>query len=188
MAKSSYEINRELKKWEERVIFPNGFKPNTKANLDRLNEILDLSLEHFIQLNANSEALVYKIGKYFITQGVRDSDLVFASGKIIESYIGDDSADWAKKQRADDYFDVFGGQFNNKWVLIPRMDFSIDAGLAIYFMSLFKKFKAIGVIFYAEGSENIAQVLNYQSDYEYLLEFPKSVYRKRRTIVQDDEW
>ena len=60
----NYEIKKELDKWDNRVIFDAKFKKDTKAPLDKLDDILFRSLEKFIIIAANSEALVYKIGRY----------------------------------------------------------------------------------------------------------------------------
>lgn len=183
-----YEIGKELKKWDERVLFNVQFKANTKANLERLNEILRASLESFTVIGANSESLVYKIARYFISKNVRNGDITFIEGKVVESYIGDDSAQWKKKERVDDFFEIFGEEYKNKWVLIPYINFEINTGLAIYFISKFKKYGAIGLIMYAEGPSNLTEVLSLESNDPFFYEFPVKKYRKRKPNIEDDEW
>jgi len=192
MKQSEYQIKKELQKWSERVLqFDVEFKPDTEANLTRLDEGFDASLEHFVIISANSEALVYKIAKYFISTGkIKNDSIVFIDGKIVESYIGDDSAAWRKKERADDFFEIFSGDIKGKWVLIPYMNFEIDAGLAIYFTTQFIKFGAFGLIFYSEGKgEHFAQVLSLSKDDDkYYFQFPKAKYRKQRRSLPDDPY
>lgn len=186
-----YEIQRELRKWEEKAIFNVAFKPNTKANLNRLREILhNISLEHFVTISANSEALVYKICRFFIEEGTKADDIALIQGKIIESYIADDSAEWAKRVRIDDFFQIFGETFRGKWVAIPiiKFDNPITVGLAIYFITQFRKYNVIGVIFYSEGNSNLAEVLSLESEDPYFFEFPRKRYLKRKRTIEDDEW
>ena len=184
----SYELNRELKKWDERVTFNVQFKPNTKANLDRLDTILFNSLEHFVTIAANSEALTYKIGRYFISKNIRNDEITFFEGKTIASYIGDESAEWKKKERLDVFFQIFGEQFNKKWVIIPYMSFEISIGLAIYFITQFNRYGATGLIMYAEGPSNIIETLCLESEDPYFYQFPKAQYKVRRREIQDDEY
>ena len=105
------EIDREIKKWDNRVIFDAKFGDNIKPYLPTLDNILKRSLDKFTMIAANSEALVYKIGRYFIEQGVKNDEFTFIDGKIIESYIGDDSKEWKKKDRVDEFFLTFGEDF-----------------------------------------------------------------------------
>ena len=183
------EIKRELALWEDRVIYDVKFKKDTKANLSRLDEILLISMERFVTIAPNSEALVYKIARYFIETGnVKNVDITFLDGEIVKSYIGDDSPEWRKKERIDDFFQIFGGEYRNKWVLIPYMDFDISVGLAIYFISQFRKCGATGLIMYAEGPSNIVEVIARSVEDRYFFEFPKKRYKKRRKAFEDDEW
>lgn len=184
----NYEVNNELKKWEERAIFNVSFKENTKANLSRLDEILAISLEHFVMIAANSEPLVYKIARYFITKRVKNEQIEIVNARILKTYIGDDSAEWKKKERCDEYLRIMGEDFKNKWILIPYMDFEIGANLAIYFMSQLRKYSCIGIIFYAEGPSNMIEVLSLDGYDPYFYEYPKKKYRQRKRIIEDDEW
>lgn len=188
MANNIYEIKKELKKWDENAIFDVRFKENTKANLDRLKEFLKISLEHFITVAANSEPLVYKIGRYFIENGIKYDDIYFLDGAIIKSYLGDDASEWRKKERCDEFFNVFGEEMRKKFVLIPYMDFSISIGLAIYFITNVRSQGAIGLIFYAEGNDNLSEVLNLNFNDPYLFEYPQKLYRKRKRKIIDDEY
>lgn len=186
--KENSQIEKELEKWDNRVIFNMEFKKDTKAPLDKLENILFNSLEKFTIIAANSEALVYKIGRFFISKKVKNDEITFIDGKIIESYIGDESKDWKKKDRVDEFFTTFGEDCKGKWVIIPLMHFEISIGLAIYFISQFKKYSAIGVIFYAEGPNNLVEVLSLNTDDPNFYEFPKKEYRKVKRFIPDDEW
>ena len=179
---------KELEKWDNRVIYNVRFKDDTKAPLDKLDDILFNSLQKFTIIAANSEALVYKIGRYFISQDVKNDEITFIDGKIVESYIGDESKDWKKKDRVDEFFETFGEDCKGKWVIIPFLSFEISIGLSIYFISQFKKYSAIGIIFYAEGPNNLVEVLSLNSDDPNFYEFPKKEYRKRKRLLPDDEW
>lgn len=184
-----YDINRELKKWDDRVLFQGKFKPNTKANLDRLDTILFGALEHFSIIAANSEPLVYKIGRHFIEKNIKNDDMVFIEGKIVECYLNNEgSANWKKKDRVDDFFEIFGGNFRGKWILIPYMKFEIEIGLALYFISQFRKYSAIGLIFYSEGPSCLTEVLSLDSEDPYFFEYPNKCYRQRKRKIEDDEY
>lgn len=179
---------KELEKWDDRVIYNVKFKENTNAPLDKLDEILFNSMQKFTIIAANSEPLVYKIGRYFVSKKVKNDEITFIDGRIIESYIGDESKDWKKRDRVDEFFETFGESCKSKWVIIPFLSFEISIGLAIYFISQFKKYSAIGVIFYAEGPNNLVEVLSLNTDDPNFYEFPKKEYRKRKRILPDDEW
>lgn len=181
-------IKQEIAKWENRVIYNVAFKEDTKAPLNKLDDILLKSMEKFILIGANSEALVYKIGRYFISKGIKNEDITFIDGRIIESYIGDDK-DWKRKERLDEFFGIFGEDYNNKWVLIPliRSEFSIT--IALYFITQFRKYKAIGLIFFSEGAANLMEVLTNCSDDPNFYQFPKAnFYKKAKRQLADDEW
>lgn len=184
----NFEIRKELEKWDNRVLYDAKFKEDTRAPLHVLDEILFKSLEKFSIIAANSEALVYKIGRYFISKDVRNDEITFIDGKIIESYIGDDSKDWKKKDRVDEFFETFGEDCKNKWVLIPLMHFEISISIALYFMTQFKKRSATGVIFFSEGPNNLTEILSLNSEDPNFYEFPKKKYRRKRRILPDDEW
>lgn len=182
--------SKELSKWDNRVIYNVKFRKDTKAPLDRLDKIFEESYDKFVMIAANSEALVYKIARYFISTGkVKNDDITFIDGAIIQSYIGDDSAEWKKKERTDQFFEIFGEACKNKWVLIPLMQFEISVGLAIYFVSSLKKQGAIGAIFYAEGPNNMTEILTYNTEMQSFYQFPKAdYYSRRKRTLPADEW
>lgn len=185
----SRQINKELEKWNQRVIYDVEFKKDTKANLNRLSDILFNAFEKFTIISASTESVVYKIGKFFLTKGIKNEQLTFIDGKIIETYIADDSKEWKKKENVDSFFEIFGKDCKDKWVLIPYMDFEISPGLAIYFITQFKKIGAIGVIFYSEGSNNLAEILINSASMPGLYQFPTVRYHTRhRRQLADDEW
>lgn len=181
-------INNELKKWDDRVIYDARFKEDTKAPLDRLDKILFNSLGKFTIIGANSEALVYKIGRYFISKKVKNEEMTFIDGRIIESYIGDEAKDWKKKDRTDEFFEIFGEACRNKWVLIPLMHFEVSVALALYFITKLKQTGAIGVIFHGEGPNNLLEILSLNTEDPNFYEFPNKQYRRRKRILPDDEW
>ena len=139
-------------------------------------------------IGANSEALVYKIGRYFISKDVKNDEITFIDGRVIESYVGDSSAEWKKKDRIDEFFETFGEECKSKWVLIPLMHFEISIGNAIYLMSQFKRKGAVGVIFFAEGPNCLTEILSLNWDNPNFYEYPKKKYRKRKRLLPDDEW
>lgn len=182
-------IEKELSKWQERVFYDISFKENTEANLEKLRDILFKSFEKFTMIAANSEPLVYKIGRFFISEGTKNSDISFIDGKIIESYIGNHNLEWKKKDSMEEFFEIFGEDFKNKWVFIPLMQFEITPALAINFILRFKKTNAIGVVFYAEGPNNLTEVLVNNVSLSGFYQFPKAdYYSKRKRKLPEDKW
>jgi hypothetical protein len=185
-----FDTKKEILKWQDRAIFDVRFKKDTKANLSRLDEIMLISMEHFVTIAANSEPLCYKICRYLIESGkVKNEEIEIIDGQVIASYIGDDSAEWKKKERIEDFFSIFAGEVRSKWVMIPILDFDISTGLAVFFMSQFKKSGAVGIIFYAEGPDNMVETLVKNVDDRYFYQFPNMRYKRARSKkLQDDEW
>lgn len=184
------QINQELAKWDNAVFYNVKFKENTTAPLNKLKDILKQSLSYFTIIAANSEALVYKIGRFFITQEIKFDDFNFKDGRVVKAFIGDESALWAKKQNVDKFFETFSGEFSGKWVVIPCMDFSIDESTSIYFINGFRRAGAIGVIFYSEGPDNIAENLVANSqNLSHFYQFPKAdYYRPKLKKLPADEY
>lgn len=186
-----YSTSKELSKWDERVIYNVKFNEDndqTKKILSRLDEILFKSLEKFTIIATNTEALTYKVGRYFISRSVKNEAITFIDGKIIESYIGDSSPEWKKKDRVDEFFEIFADSCKNKWVICPLMSFEITIGLAIYFITKLRKTGAIGFIFFAESPNNLAEILSLNTEDPNFYEFPKQRYKKRKRILPEDEW
>jgi hypothetical protein len=185
----NFDVKKELKKWQERVIYDVRFKEGTEANLARLDEMFLISMEHFVTIAANSEPLVYKIGRYFIEKGdVENNDISLLDGQILESYMGDDSVEWRKKERIDDFFKIFGTDYRGKWVIIPLMEFDVSIGLAVYLMTQFKKCGATGLICYADGANNLIEVISKGVEDRYFFEFPEKRYKRRSKKLIDDKW
>lgn len=184
-----YEINKELAKWEDRVIYNVKFKEDTKANLKRLDTIFNNSLKNFTTIAANSEALVYKIGRYFISRGLKNDQVAFIDGQIVKSYVGDDSAEWKKKERIDVFSEIFIKPNKCKWIIIPNMSFPISVGLAVYFITKFKVYDIAGLIFYGEGPDNLIETLVCHTDIGNFYQFPKAdYYARKKRILPEDEW
>ena len=185
----NYKIQKELNIWDNRVIYNVKFKENTKAPLNKLEEYYNKSIEKFVVLVANSEALVYKIGRFFVSKGLENRNITFIDGSILDTYIGDETVEWKKKDRVDDFFNIFKDDFKGKWVIIPLMRFQCNKGIGIYLISQFRKYGAIGLIFYSEGPDNIAETLITGTDMQYIYQFPKAdYYSKRKRKLPDDEW
>ena len=184
----NHKSKKEVEKWDNRVIYDVRFKEDTEAPLAILDKILFDSLRKFNIIAVNSEALAYKVGRYFISKDVKNDEITFIDGKIIESYIGDESKDWKKKDRVDEFFETFGEDCKNKWVLIPLMHFEFSIGLAIYFMAQFKRNSSIGMIFYAEGPNNLMEILSLNTEDPNFHEFPKKMYRRKNRILPDDKY
>lgn len=182
------QIQKQLDIWDNRVFFNGAFKKNTKANLEFLDKIYNKSMTQFTIIAANSEACVYKIARYFISNhNVMNNSFTFIDGRIVESYIGDKTeAGWKRKDRINEFMNTFGEQFKNKWVIIPLMQFPIDIASAVYFTTSFKQYKALGLIFSSVGVDHLAETLCYGSDMK-IYEFPETKYRRTRFIT-DDEW
>lgn len=181
-------VENEIKKWEDKVLYDVKFKEDTGANLERLNIIRRESIEHFCIIAANSEALVYKIGRYFIENNILCEDMTVADGLIIESYIGGDTAEWKKRELIDDYMSMFAKDFNQKWVLIPHMEFEISVGLCIYFVNQFRKYNATGIIMYGQGPGNVVEVFAQNASDIHFYEFPKILYRAKKRVLPKDEY
>lgn len=180
---------KECDKWCDRVIYDVSFKEDTKANLSRLDEIAMVAFGDFVTIAANSEPLVYKICRYYIESGqLKNDDFALLDGAVLESYLGDDSAEWKKKERIDDFFQIFGEDYRNKWLVVPLCVFEISVGLAVYFMTQLKKMKVTGFIFYAEGPNNLTEIMSLNVEDAHFYEFPVKKYRKRKRQLVDDEW
>lgn len=187
----SSEITRELAKWDDKVIFNVQFKPDTKAPLKRLNDFLYESLSHFVLISANTEALVYKIGRYFVENGVKNDEITFIDGEIVKSYVYDErSPEWKIKERIDDFISIFALDIKDKWVIIPYMNFSMSIGIAIYLQTQIRKMGARGLLYYSEGPDNFTECLMYNASYlEHFYQFPRADYIKpRRRKIVDDEY
>jgi hypothetical protein len=188
MMNMDFATKKELEQWDNRSIYNFQFKSDTKANLDRLNMILNKSMEEFTIIYANSEPLVYKIGRYFVEQGIKNKDIEFIQGDELQTYIGGEQLDWQRKKRVDQFFEIFGDRVRNKWVIIPLMEFPVETDLAIYFSTQMASHGAIGMIFHATGDANLAYVLSLVYHNGYYYQFPKVEYKPRRAKLQDDEW
>lgn len=186
--RKTYEVQKEVSKWSDRVVFDVAFKKDTQANLELLDEMLDDAMENFVIIAANTEACVYKIGRYMVESGILNKEITFIDGEILESYIGDDSPDWKKKERADQFFQIFGEQFKEKWVFIPYMKFPVSIGVAAYFTTTFKRCGALGCVIYSEGADNIVETLARNLKDSHFYEFPRYLYKKRKRRIENDEW
>lgn len=180
---------KELKKWEDKVIYDVRFKCDTVANLEKLDEYLSHSLSRFVTILTNTEALVYKIGRWMIAnQNVKSDDLVLLHGSVIESYVGGDGLEWRKLDRMKDFFDSFGQDYRGRWVLVPEVTVDFSVGLAVYFMTQLRKSGAVGLIFSSYGKNNLGEVLVREVEDRSVYQWPVVRYKRTRDTLPEDEY
>lgn len=190
---SESEIKRELEIWENRdqMIYDVRFKKDTQADLDKLKYLIfKKSLINFVLISANSEALVYKIGRFMVENGLKNEFISFSDGRILASYIGKDSADWKKREKIDEFFQLMGEEnFRGKWILMPNIALEFSPAIAIYLVMQFRKSGAAGLVYFAEGKGNLTEILCDTGGFEFFYQYPKADYYKRRKkVLKDDEW
>ena len=183
---NKYAIEKELNEWDNRVIYDMKFHKENAPYITYLNKLLEDSMGQFSIIAANTEALVYKIGRHFISQGIKNSQITFIDGKIVESYINEEEPEWKKKNRIDDFFEIFGEDCKNKWVIIPFIECEFSIGESFYFISQFRKYKASGIIFSADGENNLTENLSMNMTSNSFCEFPVKKYRRRVRRIKDD--
>lgn len=183
-----FEISKELKKWEDRVFYNVAFKKDTNARLVNLEQAMNSSLEKFNIIAANSEALVYKIGRFFIEHGIKNNNITFIDGVILESYLGGETKEWKKKDYLDEFMEVFGENCKGKWVFVPKMSFQFSVSIAALLVSKLKRYGAVGFVFFSEGPNNLTEILSFNFRDPNFQEFPKELYRKRIPQLPEDEW
>lgn len=187
-------IEKELIRWSQRVTFPEeSFKEDTTVDLKKLDEVLKDSLMGFVAISAETENLVYKIGRYLVSQGVPNSDITFIDGHEITQALDADK-DWERRNRIKDLIKAEANKGKRgKWILISNFTDSIEKNMAL---ELWKGFSdpnglnANGLIFYSgtsRSSDNLAATLvNSTHDRSSIREFPKPYYRKHTRKLAPD--
>ena len=182
-------IEKELNKWDKRVYYDFKFKEDTTAAMDRLYTIVnDYSIEKFVCISASSESLVYKIGRYLIQSGKKNSSISFIDGRILETYMCSDSIGYKKRELIDAFFSLNSDSIKNKWVFIPYLDFPVDINSAIYFINKVKLNKALGMVIFGEGPKNLAEILCRDTNFPFVYQFSKNLYTKSHKQIVDDEY
>lgn len=182
-------IEKELNKWDKRVYYDFKFKEDTTAAMDRLYTIVnDYSIEKFVCISASSESLVYKIGRYLIQSGKKNSSISFIDGRILETYMCSDSIGYKKRELIDALFSLNSDSIKNKWVFIPYLDFPVDINSAIYFINKVKLNKALGMVIFGEGPKNLAEILCRDTNFPFVYQFSKNLYTKSHKQIVNDEY
>lgn len=186
------KIKTELQKWDERIIYKNPIKFKQEGDFVPLDKIYQRSSESFVMISLQKEITTYKTMRYFIeNHALRNDGITFLDGRQISSFLDEGSEQWRIKQGINEFIELFGHQFANKWIIIPNLNnIKFDLKIAIYFVNKIKQTGAIGMVFHDEEDTTrrdlgsiIAENYVFQKDF---LEFP---YRDRkirlRTLPED---
>lgn len=187
---STREIAEAVRKWQERVVYDVAFKNPDAPYIEKLTTILRQSMSRFTLIAANSEALVYKIGRFFIENGISNENVSIIDGKIVESYLKEGPPEWKLKDRVDDLVSIFKSDLTNKWLFVPCLEFKISIGVALYFITKVKQCGCIGIVWYASGPDNMTEILVHgMTSLPDFYQFPKpTFYSARRKQLPEDEW
>lgn len=187
-------ISEEIEIWKKRVFFPNeAFRPNTPADLDLLKRrVLDANVnDETLIIASETEACVYKIGRFLIDIGVKNRKITFLDGDIFLPYIDIDSKyRWKSRSLIDEVIQSIAKEISRKWVIIPELNSEWSKELAIYFVMKLKSVSPYGIIFYSSQNchGNLAQVL-VEETYIDVFQFPKPRYSpKREKVLPPDEY
>ena len=188
-------IERQINIWNSRVFFPNEkFKENSKADLNKLKQCIIKSRETntFTIISSETEACIYKIGRFFVENGINNESITFQEGDIFEPYINNDSRyDWQAKQLCDELFSVIERKIKSKWLVVPDMTNMWSKKLSIYFITKLQQLGSYGLLFYADKNQpdNLAQILC-EETYNDILQFPKSKYDSKKTthVLEEDDY
>jgi len=180
---------QEVDKWVEKAVYDVRFRTDTKANLFRLDEIMKQSLSKFVTISATGEAVVYKIIRYWVENGmITADDVTILEGSIILSAMDGVSLEWKQKERLDNLFDTMAADIRGHWVVIPDLDAEVPLSMAIYLRSKLIIGGAQGLVIFSEGTGSYAQVMVQQMHDPMLFQFPKTVWQDRRKRLEEDEW
>ena len=176
-------IKKELIRWNERVFFPDvKFKEDTPANLKILDKILEEARENFVIISSETEACVYKIGRYFIEKGIENERITFQDGDMFGPYI-DVKAKYDSEIRdlCDSLISIIGPSAKRKWLIIPSLDCKWSKKFAIYFINRLKQIGVYGLLFYSNPSyaDTLAQILC-EETYEKIYQFPKENFKTKK--------
>lgn len=178
------ELKRQIEMWENRVFFPDEkFKEDTTADLDLLNHIIKSSKENFSIILSSSEASVYKIGRYFIENGIDNESLSFQDGDIFGMYI-DVNAKYDNEIRdlVNNLVITLGNNIKNKWLIIPELNCQWSNKFATFFISKLKIAGVYGLLFYSDKSypDTLGQILCTET-YEKVWQFPAETFKSKKS-------
>lgn len=185
-------IKQQLNDWDNRIIYKNVLAFKENGELAPLDKIYSRSNESFVIISLGREITVYKTIRYFIqNHSLLNNNIAFLDGRQISAFLDEGSEHWRLKQGINEFIDLFGHQFYNKWIVIPNMNrIKFDLNLAIYFINKLKTTEAIGLVFFDEedGAKRdlgsvIATNQMFQKDF---LEFPAKNRRIRVAQLEDD--
>ena len=185
-------IKQQLKDWDNRIIYKNILAFKEDGELTPLDRIYSRSKESFVIISLGREITVYKTMRYFIqNHSLLNSSIAFLDGRQISAFLDEGAEHWRMKQGINEFIDLFGHQFDNKWIVIPNLNrIKFDINLAIYFINKLKTTNAIGVVFFDEedsAKRDLGTVIAtnqiFQKDF---LEFPAKNRRIRLTQLEDD--
>ena len=182
---------REIRKWESRVFYPEErFKNDTTADLEYLKSLIKKSKESLVIISSETEASVYKIGRFLIENGVHNEYISFQDGEVFESYIDVEyKYDSTFRELIDELVQVLKKEkIQKKWLIIPELNCKWDKKIALYFLNKLKLMDVYGVIFYSNKDypDNLAQIIC-EDSYTEIHQFPNQVYsNKRKKSIGDD--
>lgn len=183
-------LEKEISSWEERVFYPDEkFKENTPADLEKLKSLIRSSKEEFIFISAETEGVVYKIGRFFIENGVSNTYITFQDGEIIEPYIDGEAKDSEMRALLERYLKIIQKEIKSKWVFIPLLNFGWSKKTALYFVNELKVRGAVGVVMYSNPDvpDNLPQVLVEETNSK-IYQFPQSLYKKKIRKLKEDNY
>lgn len=186
--KANSYLDRQINEWTQRVFYDVRFKEDTTADLDQLREIQDNILQKFTVIASSSEVSVYKIGRFFIENGISNDLITFIDGRMVQAYITREtpSEKWKSRSLIDKFFNIYKKDIKNKLLFIPLLQNEFDILTAIYFTTQLQANGALGMVFYSEGPNNLAEILIEGTDIK-VFEFPETVYHvSDKKILVDD--
>lgn len=183
-------LEKEISSWEERVFYPDEkFKENTPADLEKLKHLIRSSKEEFVFISAETEGVVYKIGRFFIENGVSNTYITFQDGEIIEPYIDGEAKDNEMRALLERYLKIIQKEIKSKWVFIPLLNFGWSKKTALYFVNELKVRGAVGVVMYSNPDvpDNLPQVLVEETNSK-IHQFPQPLYKKKIRKLKEDNY
>lgn len=183
-------LEKEISSWEERVFYPDEkFKENTPADLEKLKHLIRSSKEEFVFISAETEGVVYKIGRFFIENGVSNTYITFQDGEIIEPYIDGEAKDSEMRALLERYLKIIQKEIKSKWVFISLLNFGWSKKTALYFVNELKVRGAVGVVMYSNPDvpDNLPQVLVEETNSK-IYQFPQPLYKKKIRKLKEDNY
>lgn len=190
---NKHAIKKELDNWDNRIIYNNLIKFKSEGDFTPLDQIYRKSMDKFVIISLGKEITVYKTMRYFIENySLKNSNIAFLDGRQLSSFLDEGSEHWRLKQGINEFIELFGHQFENKWIVVPNMARTkFDLNLAMYFINQLKRTRAIGLVFFDEedsAKRDLGNVIaTNQVFQDEFLEFPKRNRRIRVKTLEDDD-